>query len=68
MHVCIRQVASRDVRAVLDFHTRNPLLSKNDDFQPKSVFQSDSLILEGHISKTVGPRKNLTAHLRLEMT
>ena len=45
-----------------------PLLSKNDDFDTKSAFRSDSPTSEGHISKTVGARKNLTTHWRLEMT
>ena len=39
-----------------------PSLSKNDNFQPKSAFRSDSPISEGHISKTVGARKNLTTY------
>ena len=45
-----------------------PLLSKNDDFQTKSAFRSESLISEGHISKTVGARKNLRLPSGLEMT
>ena len=45
-----------------------PLLCKNDDFQTKSPFRSDSPISEGHIPKTVGARKNLMRLCGLEMT
>ena len=64
MHTAVDMISANKmlVYSVAIALIRRPLLGKNGDFQQKSAFRSDSPSSGGHISKTVGARKNLTAH------